>query len=158
MNTSTLFEPGKLPRKYFEAFETILNPWLGKVRLINLSNSPKDIVVWIRVSGCGFRCLTLRNRHADPDWIRPEWKSPTGIICERCQSEIQTLLKNHRIDRDFFTGRPFIFCQCIRLGPSRLPLHLFGFFTNHWETALEALRFLEQIAIYLSQTNERRCR
>ena len=88
--------------------------------------------------------LTWQTKYADPDWIRPKWRTQSGVICPRCQTEIQALKGWHRIDARTFTGGPFVFCKCVRLGPSRLPS--LPFFMENWPVVLDALNCLEQIA------------
>jgi len=98
------------------------------------------------------------NTPSNPPWILPEWRTSTGVICPRCQTEIQALLKSHRVGRNKRIGAPFIFCSCVRLEPSRFPSPRFGtrtaFFTDHWSTVLEALEFFEHVSVQLASTDK----
>jgi hypothetical protein len=132
-------------QKEFDDLRSILRPWLGEVEPRTLPGNLKDITAFISgISGCSFTGLMLLTRPADPDWILPRWRTYSGIICPRCQTEIQALLKSHRIGPRTITGAPHVFCRCVRLKPSRLPS--LEFFTSHWGTVLEAVAFYERVA------------
>jgi hypothetical protein len=105
----------------FDVILKILRPWLGDVQPFNLPVNPNDICVLVEVSGCGFSQLVWQKNNANPAWIKPLWKTPSGVICPRCKSEIQALCRSHRINTYTMTGAPFVFCRCVRLAPSRLP-------------------------------------
>jgi len=123
----------------------ILRPWLGEVHASGLPSNPADICGFIRgISGHGFRRLEWQKNNADPDWLQPGWRTPSGVICPRCQTEIQAMLRSHRLDAYTHASAPYVSCKCIRLGPSRLPS--LEFFTDNWSIVLEALNCFEQIA------------
>jgi hypothetical protein len=140
-------------QKEFDDLRAILHPWLGEVEPRTVPDNPEDITAFISgISGCGFTGLLLLTRPADPDWIRPHWRTPTYITCPQCGAEIQALLKSHRIDTRTITGAPHIFCRCVRLKPSKLPS--LEFFTWHWGTVLEAVAFYERVAGKLRRERE----
>lgn len=131
--------------EYFQDWQEILQPWLGEFRAFNLPSNPADIIAIIDdIHGLGFRRLVWRNNPANPSWIQPRWRTRTGVICPECEAEIQALLKSHRTGAHTVTGGPFIFCNCLRLEPSRMPS--LTFFTDHWSVILEAFSFLEELA------------
>jgi hypothetical protein len=131
--------------QYFDDLRTILRPWLGEVRNLNLPSNPADICVFMNdISGHGFRTLVWQKNQADPDWIRPQWRIPSGVTCPRCQTEIQAFLKSHQVDHYTKADAPQVFCKCIRLKPSRLPS--LEFFTGNWATVLEAVSLFEWVA------------
>src|SRR5207245_2084021 len=81
----------------FDDFKNILRPWLGEVRTFSLPANSDDIYVFITaISGCGFRSLEWQKNDADQDWILPRWRTKSGVICPRCQTEIQAMLQSHR--------------------------------------------------------------
>jgi hypothetical protein len=124
----------------FLQLKRILHPWLGDVFCHGLGHYPDDIFCHLsEIKGCGFTHLTFQNRNANPGWILPKWRTYAGAECPRCQIRIMALLKSHRTNHRTITGAPFIFCDCIRLEPSRLPS--IAFFTDNWQTALDALDF-----------------
>jgi len=49
------------------------------------------------------------------------------------------LLKSHKISDLVYAAAPSIFCDCVRLEPSRLPS--LSFFTDNWCVVLAALDF-----------------
>jgi hypothetical protein len=138
--------------KEFETLRAIVRPWLGEVRTLNLPANSADITAWIKdIVGHGFRSLELVKNNTAPDWIRPEWRTFSGVQCPRCQTEIHALLKSHR-QPGSITKAPYVFCRCIRLNPSRLPS--LEFFISHWNTVLEVLAFFERVAGELQQERE----
>lgn len=139
-------ELNKTTREYFDAWRAILRPWLGEVRAFNLPSHPEDICAFVDgIAGLGFTRLVFRNNPANPTWILPRWRTPTGKLCPQCKSEIQALLKSHHCGPHTLTGAPFVFCNCVRIEPSRLPS--LKFFTLHWDKVLEAINFLEATAM-----------
>jgi hypothetical protein len=138
-----------------DEIRNILRPWLGEVNFnLGPPNNPHDIYVCISgISGCGFRSLAWQKNNADPDWLRPKWRTKSGVICPRCQTEIQAMLKSHRIDAYIHARAPYVFCKCIRLQPSRLPS--LAFFTENWGIVLEALEFFERVAAAAEAERER---
>jgi hypothetical protein len=139
-------------RAAFDHLRSLLRPWLGEVRPFNLPSHPEDICVSIYdIKGHGFSSLCWRNNPTDPDWIAPKWRTNSGVICPRCQTEIQALLKSHKSGYRTVTGAPYVFCKCIRLNPSRLPS--LKFFTANWSIVLETASFLEQVALKLEQAH-----
>jgi hypothetical protein len=148
----------KTVNQYFDDLRSILRPWLYEVVFWNLPSNPDDIIVCMQPANVGFRNLNWYTSHANPPWILPEWRTSTGVICPRCQTEIQALLKSHRVGQNERIGAPFIFCSCVRLEPSRFPSARFGtrtaFFTDHWSTVLEALEFFEQVSVQLASTDK----
>ncbi len=134
----------------FDLLRTIVRPWLGEVRPFNLPSHPEDIYVSIHdIKGHGFRTLVWRNNPADPDWIEQKWQTHSGVICQNCQTEIQALLKSHKLSYNTVTGAPYVFCKCIRLNPSRLPS--LEFFSANWGIVLETATFLNQVALKLAR-------
>jgi hypothetical protein len=131
--------------KYFDEWRAILRPWLGEVRPFNLPSDTEDMVVLVDgITGLGFTQLVFRNRYANPDWILPRWRQMTGMICPACKAEIAVLARSHRTGPQRVTGGPFVFCNCVRIEPSRLPS--VDFFTLHWPRVLEAVSFLKATA------------
>jgi hypothetical protein len=127
----------------FDTLRSILRPWLGEVSNLNLPSHPEDIDVLMRVPpGHGFSLLRWQKNNAALRWINPRWLTPSGVTCSRCQAEIQALLKSRGVGPQ--RVRPYVFCRCIRLKPSRLPS--LEFFTANWEVVLEALSFFEKFA------------
>jgi hypothetical protein len=124
----------------FDELKRILRPWLGDVFCFNLPASSDDICCLIsEIKGHGFTHLSFRNNPANPDWILEKWRTYTETECPRCNHRIMALLKSHRISRHTRSGAPFIFCDCIRIEPSRLPS--LSFFTDNWHVALAALDY-----------------
>jgi len=124
-----------------DELQRILRPWLGDVFCPSPPDCPDDFFCLIReIKGCGFTRLTLQNRYANPDWILPRWRTYAETECPRCHQKIAALLKSHKIGRHSFVPAPAIFCNCVRLEPSRLPS--LSFFTDHWHIVLEALDFM----------------
>jgi hypothetical protein len=134
----------------FIRLEEILCPWLGPVYQWMPSNPADLFVVTDKIRGCGFGRLAWQKNNSDPDWILAKWRTCSGVICPRCQTEIQAL--EHSRPR---IGGPFVFCQCIRLEPSRFPS--LKFFTRNWRTVLEALNCFELIAAQ-SESERQTCR
>jgi hypothetical protein len=118
----------------------ILHPWLGDVFCYGLGHYPDDIFCALaEIKGHGFTRLTFQNKVANPDWILAKWRTYTEAECPRCHRKIIALVKSHRIGRMTVTGAPYVFCDCIRLNPSKLPS--LSFFTDNWQTTLDALDF-----------------
>jgi hypothetical protein len=63
------------------------------------------------------------------------------------------MLRSHRIDAYIHARAPYVFCKCIRLGPSRLPS--LEFFTANWGIVLDALSFFERAAAAAEAARQR---
>jgi hypothetical protein len=125
----------------FFQIKRILHPWIGDCLCHGLGSEPDDIFCYLsEIKGHGFTRLTFQNRCATPDWILDKWRTYTGTECPRCHRKIMALLKSHRSGRNTVTGAPYIFCDCIRLQPSKLPS--LSFFTDNWHVVLQALDFM----------------
>src|SRR5262245_49882250 len=123
----------------YDELNRILRPWLGDTCCYGFSRNPDDIFCAIyNIKGHGFTRLSLR-KPANPDWILEKWRTHTDAECPRCHHRIMALLKSHKISDHTYAAAPSIFCDCIRLEPSRLPS--VSFFTDNWQIALEALDF-----------------
>jgi hypothetical protein len=77
--------------KLFTQLEGVLCPWLGVVYQWMPSNPQDLFAVTDKIHGRGFRRLAWQKNYADPDWILPKWRTKSGVICPRCQIEIQAL-------------------------------------------------------------------
>jgi hypothetical protein len=133
----TAFQPGKTNREYFDDWHVILQPWLGEVSPFNLPSNPDDIIIGVNgINGHGFSRLTFWTLNPNPDWILPRWRT----------TEIEALLKSHRTGPNAITGAPFIFCNCIRLEPSRLPS--LSFFMKQQERRANAIAWLFDRILY----------
>jgi hypothetical protein len=98
--------------------------------------NPQDIFVLVQgIKGLGFTALSFYNYPANPKWIKEQWRTKTGVVCQQCGGGIQALLKSHRTGKHTFTDRPFIFCNCVRLQPSSLPS--LEFFTANWAVVID---------------------
>jgi hypothetical protein len=135
--------------KLFTQLEGVLCPWLGVVYQWMPSNPQDLFAVTDKIHGRGFRRLARQKNYADPDWILPKWRTKSGVICPRCQIEIQALKYSERSRARALAGGPFVFCQCIRLWPSHLPP--LAFFTKNWPAVLEAVTCFEEIADQLER-------
>jgi hypothetical protein len=129
------------PRDPFAGLRRILEPWIGDGLYSGLGRQPPDDVVCYisEIKGHGFSYLSFGNRDVNPRWILDRWRTYTETDCPRCHHKIMALLKSHRTSHRTVTGGPYVFCDCIRLNPSRLPS--VSFFTENWQIALDALDF-----------------
>jgi hypothetical protein len=129
----------------------ILYPWLGDVSCYGLGRHPNLVLCAItNIRGRGFTRLALRNKDANPDWILAKCRTYTDTDCPRCHHRIMAMLKPHKLNRYTYAAAPSIFCDCIRVQPSKLPS--LSFFTGNWQIALEALDFAVAFAESYSTT------
>lgn len=121
-----------------DELEAIVIPWLGEC----------DIFGWRlfhKIRGHGFTSVSLFTsaNETRPHWIEPRWREATTGQCPRCGGEIEMLLKSHRTGPANLTGKPFIFCRCVRLHPSRMPDP--AFFTDNWGRVLKIVDLADRI-------------
>jgi len=142
-NLDTMNENDLCPRTTdnpYDELNKILRPWLGDTSCYGFGNDSADIFCGIHnIKGRGFTRLSLRNKPANPDWILEHWRTYTDTECPRCHHRIMALLKSHKISDLVYAAAPSIFCDCVRLEPSRLPS--LSFFTDNWCVVLAALDF-----------------
>jgi hypothetical protein len=150
-NLNTMNENNLCPRTTdspinpYDELNKILRPWLGDTSCYGFGNDSADIFCGIHsIKGRGFTRLSLRNKPANPDWILEHWRTYTDTECPRCHHRIMALLKSHKISDHTYAAAPSIFCDCVRLEPSRLSS--LSFFTDNWRIALDALDFAVSFA------------
>jgi hypothetical protein len=141
-----LAAPFRVARLTFNKKEPAVSSYRPEGHYTNCIADKEDFISHITgIKRHGVRSLTFRNMPANPEWIKPKWRKKSGVKCPRCKLEIVACLHNHHIEPGIFCGAPHIFCNCIRLSPSRLPN--LQFFTDNWDIVLHAVDYAKATAI-----------